>query len=157
MLLGFGTVLSAILAPGPFRAVGVGFDLHWMLLGVLCATVGLSAVSLALLARVFYDFEPRFSRRLLSIVTYNRGVAVSAVLVTGGIVPNAVLLARWLGRGFRLSAIQYSSVFGLMLIALGFQMFGFTLLLHMIGRRRRRDARDVKFTSPQAVVRYSDR
>ena len=137
VLLAFGIVLSAILAPGPFHALGVGFDLHWMLLGVLCATVGLSAVSLALLARVFYDFEPRFSARLLSIVTYNRGVALSALLVLGGIVPNAVLLSRWLSHGFRLSAIQYSSVFGLMLIALGFQLFGFTLLLHMFARRRR--------------------
>ncbi len=134
-LLGFA--LSAALAPGPFLAFNIGFDLHWMLLAIVVATVGYSALQLALLARVFYDFDRRFTDRLLDFVTYNRGVAASALLIAAGIVPNAQLLVRWLSHGFRLPAIQYSSVFGLLLIVLGFQTFGFTLLLHMMGRRSR--------------------
>ncbi|HEY3758972.1 MAG TPA: glycosyltransferase family 2 protein [Solirubrobacteraceae bacterium] len=130
-----GLLLVGALAGGPFVAFGVGFNLHWMLLGMVLATVGYTAVQLALLARVFYDFDRRSSDRLLRAVSYNRGVLASVLLILIGVLPNAVLLARWLSSDFHLPAIQYSSVCGLLLVILGFQTFGFTLLLHMIGRR----------------------
>ncbi|HMD57223.1 MAG TPA: glycosyltransferase [Solirubrobacteraceae bacterium] len=137
VLFAIGLALSAALAPGPFSALGVGFNLHWMLLAMVLATVGYSAVQLAVLARVFYDFDRRYTERVLNLVTYNRGVAVSALLMLAGIIPNIVLLIRWLSHGLHLLTIQYSSVFGLLLLILGFQTFGFTLLLHMMGRRSR--------------------
>lgn len=136
-LLALGLLIAGALAGGPFVALGVGFNLHWMLLGVVLATLGYSAVQLAVLARAFYDFDRDQTDRLLATITYNRGVLASGLLTIAGIVPNAVLLARWLSNDFRLPAIQYSSVFGLLLVILGFQTFGFTLLLHMIGRRSR--------------------
>jgi hypothetical protein len=134
-MLALGLVLAGALTGGPFTALGVGFNLHWMLLGVVIATVGYSAVQLALLARVFYDFDPRNTDRLLGALTYNRGVATSGLLILAGLLPNAVLLARWVSEGLHLPSIQYSSVFGLLLLILGCQTFGFTLLLHMIARR----------------------
>jgi hypothetical protein len=137
VLFAAGMALSAALAPGPFSVLGIGFDLHWMLLAIVVATVGYSAVQLALLARVFYDFDKRFTDRILGVVTYNRGVATSGLLILAGIIPNLVLLIRWLSHHFHLPAIQYSAVFGLLLLILGFQTFGFTLLLHMMGRRSR--------------------
>ncbi len=137
VLLALGLLLSGVLVGGPFTVLGVGFNLHWMLLGIVAATVGYSAVQLALLARVFYDFDRPLTDRLLARMTYNRGVLTSGLLILVGIVPNAVLLAHWLSNGFHLPAIQYSSVFGLLLLILGFQTFGFTLLLHMLGRRNR--------------------
>jgi hypothetical protein len=137
-LLALGLGLSAALTvAGPFSALGVGFDLHWMLLAIVMATVGYSAVQLGLLAIVFYDFDKRLTARILDVITYNRGVAASGVLILAGIIPNLVLLIRWLSHNFHLPAIQYSSVFGLLLIILGFQTFGFTLLLHMVGGRSR--------------------
>jgi glycosyltransferase involved in cell wall biosynthesis len=136
-LLALGVVLCAALSGGSFHALGIGFDLHWMLFGVVCATVGYGAVQLATLARVFYDFDPAYTDRVLTTITYNRGVATSIVLVLAGAAPEVVLLVHWLSAGLRLSAFQYSSVLGLLLIVLGFQTFAFTLLLHMIGRRRR--------------------
>jgi hypothetical protein len=137
ILLAVGLALSAALAPGPFMAFGIGFDLHWMLLAIVTASVGYSAVQLALLARVFYDFDKRLTDRILAVVTYNRGVVASGLLILAGMVPNLFLLIHWLNHGFRLSAIQYSSVFGMLLLILGCQTFGFTLLLHMMGRRNR--------------------
>jgi glycosyltransferase involved in cell wall biosynthesis len=135
VMLGLGLAISAALVGGPFVALGVGFNLHWMLLGMVVATLGYSAVQLAVLARVFYDFDPRFTDRVLGRFTYNRGVAASGLLLLAGGIPNLVLLARWINDGLRLPAIQYSSLFGLLLMMLGFQTFGLTLLLHMIGRR----------------------
>ena len=92
VLLALGLLVSGALAPGPFVALGIGFDLHWMLLGVVAATVGYSAVQLALLARVFYDFDRRQTDRLLTTLTYNRGMAASGLMILAGLVPNAVLL-----------------------------------------------------------------
>jgi hypothetical protein len=137
VLTALGTAIAAALAPGPFTAAGVGFNLHWMLLGIVVATVGYSAVQLALLARVFYDFDSRQTDKLTGTLTYNRGMAASGGLILAGTAPNAVLLAHWLGNDFHLESIQYSAVFGLLLLILGFQTFGFTLLLHMMSRRGR--------------------
>jgi glycosyltransferase involved in cell wall biosynthesis len=137
VLLAGGLALSGALASGPFSALGIGFDLHWMLLAIVVTTVGYSAVQLAFLARVFYDFDKHLTDRILGVVSYNRGVAASGLLMLAGIIPNLWLLVRWLSHDFHLPAIQYSSVFGLLLLILGFQTFGFTLLLHMMGRRSR--------------------
>ena len=137
VLFALGLALSAALAPGPFSALGVGFNLHWMLLAMVVATVGYSAVQLAILARVFYDFDRRLTDRVLETITYNRGVAASGLLILAGFIPNLILLIHWLSHNFHLPAIEYSSVFGLLLVVLGFQTFGFTLLLHMMGRRSR--------------------
>jgi glycosyltransferase involved in cell wall biosynthesis len=132
-----GIILCVALSGGRVYALGVGLDLHWMLFGIVLASAGYGAVQLALLARVFYGFNASATDRLLSIVTYNRGVAASAILVIAGLVPEAILIEHWISGGLRLAAFQYSSVLGLLLILLGFQTFGFTLLLHMIGRRQR--------------------
>ncbi|HLM86999.1 MAG TPA: glycosyltransferase [Solirubrobacteraceae bacterium] len=136
-LLAFGLVIASVLAAGPLTILGIGFDLHWMLLGIVAATVGYSAVQLALLGRVLFDFDRRLTDRLLSTLTYNRGVLVSGLIMVAGIVPNLVLLIRWVSADFHLRTIEYSSVFGLFLMILGFQTFGFTLLLHMVGHRSR--------------------
>jgi glycosyltransferase involved in cell wall biosynthesis len=135
VLFALGLLLAGMLAAGPFVLLGIGFNLHWMMLGLVFATVGYSAVQLALLGRVLFDFDPPQTDRMLTTLTYNRGMLISAVLALAGIAPNLLLLARWLSADFHLSAIQYSSVFGLLLMILGFQTFGFTLLLHMLGQR----------------------
>jgi glycosyltransferase involved in cell wall biosynthesis len=135
VLFTLGLLTAGMLAGGPFAFLGIGFDLHWMLLGAVAATVGYGAVQFALLARTFYDFDHPQTDRLLTKLTYNRGMLATGLLIFAGIVPNAVLLARWLSNSFHLPSIQYSSVFGLLLLILGFQTFGFTLLLHMIGGR----------------------
>lgn len=136
-LLAIGVLLGVSLSGGAFYALGIGFDLHWMLFGVVCATVGYGAIQLALLARVFYDFDRTYTARLLRIASYNRGMLASLVLIVAGAIPNVVLAVHWFSHGLRLSAFQYSSILGLLLIVLGFQTFGFTLLLHMIGRKVR--------------------
>lgn len=135
VLFTLGLLTAGMLAAGPFALLGIGFDLHWMLLGMVAATVGYSAVQLALLARVFFDFDRPLTDRMLTTFTYNRGMLISGLLVLAGFVPNMVLLVRWLSADFHLRAIQYSSVLGLLLMILGFQTFGFTLLLHMLGHR----------------------
>lgn len=132
IILGGGLVLSAALAFGPVEVGPVGFDLHWQLFGSVLLTLGYSAIQLATLARVHYNFRPDFSRRVRALLTYNRGVVTAFALTALGLIPNVALLTRWVSSGLRLPKINHPVVFGLALIVLGFQTFAFTLLLHLV-------------------------
>jgi hypothetical protein len=138
LLLGGGLVVSAVLAPGPTTVLGVGLDLHWMILGIAMTTLGYSVVQLAILARVYHDFDPAYTDRVMRTASYNHGMALASLLVLLGLVPTGALAVDWLGHSLRLSSVSHPAVFGLELLILGCQTFAFTLLLHMLGRERLR-------------------
>jgi len=116
--------------------LGVGLDLHSMLLGLTLTTLGYCAIQFATIARVFYNFDPDRTSRLVRVFTYDRGMILSALLVAAGCASNGVLLGRWLGQGLKLSHVSYAGFYGLMMIILGFQTFIFTLTFQMIQRKR---------------------
>ncbi len=130
-----GLLLTTSLIGGPYQLSGIGLDLHSMLLGITLATLGYSAVQFATLAQVFYNFDPKRRRRLAQWLTYNRGVGASATLGLIGLGFNTILLINWIHGGLLLHQISYPTLFGLMLLVLGFQTFTFTLLFHMIHMR----------------------
>jgi glycosyltransferase involved in cell wall biosynthesis len=132
----FGLAISSVAAAGPVEIFGLGIRLHWMLLGVVLAVVGYSAIQLATLARIHYNYEPERTQRTLTRFSYNRGMALGAALVLLGLIPCLVLLVTWIHNGARLTSVEYPAVYGLEAIILGCQTFGFTLLLHMIGSSR---------------------
>jgi glycosyltransferase involved in cell wall biosynthesis len=136
LLFLLGLLLTTALGAGPVRLLGVGLDLHSMLLGLTMTTLGYSALQLATLARAFYNFDPARGRRLAQAFTYDRGVIAAGLLTGAGVALNAVLLVHWLRHGLMLSRVSHPGLFGLLLIILGFQTFVFTLLFHMIQDRR---------------------
>src|SRR5690606_35928474 len=73
MLLILGLILTISLVGGPYMIGNIGMDLHWMLLGVTLSTLGYSAVQCGILARVFHNFDPLYSKRIARLITYNRG------------------------------------------------------------------------------------
>jgi glycosyltransferase involved in cell wall biosynthesis len=138
LLLVLGLLLTGSLIGGPWRFFGIGLDLHTMLLGITMTTLGYSAIQFATLARSFYDFDPRWRRRLARRLTYERGVLASGFLGCIGLVLNAALLVHWVRGGLLLQEISYPGLFGLLLLVLGFQTFTFTLLFQMIHLRHER-------------------
>jgi hypothetical protein len=130
-----GLVLSGLLVGGPVMIGELGLDLHFMLLGLALSMLGYSALQLGVLARVHYNFDERFTRRVMSAVTIGRGALAAVVLMLTGVVLDAILLADWISNGFRLTGLSYPGVLGLLLIVLGFQTFTFAILLQMLGRR----------------------
>ncbi len=131
-LIGF--LLTASLLTGPYLIGPIALNLHWMLLGMTLTTVGYSALQLALLAKVYYNFNPRSTQWILKIFTYNRGTLTGIITILLGLFLDFVLVYNWIANGLRLDEISHPGVFGLLLIILGFQTFTFTLLLHMILR-----------------------
>src|SRR4029078_8802059 len=104
-LLAVGLALSLALAAGPVRIGRIGFSLHWMLLGVTCATLGYSSIQIGVLARVMHGLKPRFVERLEKIMTFDRGMIVSAALSVIGLVLLGNLTYHYLKRGLELEAI----------------------------------------------------
>lgn len=133
-----GLLLTLSLAAGPRPVFGMMLNLHWMLLGVTLTVVGYNAILLGMITRVFYDFDPAVSRRLMALLTYNRGVIGGILLGLIGIGFNSALVYTWIRNDFRLSELNHPGVFGLLLIVMGFQTFTSTLVFQMIAQRHDR-------------------
>ena len=133
-LFALGLLLSASLVGGSIQVGGLSLDLHWMLLGVTCATLGYSCVQIGVLARLMHGLRGGLALRAQRILTYDRGMAASAICAGAGILIAAAFVGHYLRAGLKLSHASHPAIFGLLLIILGFQTFGFTLLLEMAQR-----------------------
>ena len=134
LLFLFGLGLSISLAGGPRTLAGIGFNLHFMLFGLTCATLGYSCVQIGVLARTLHCLRPGLAGRIQRFLTYDRGMMVAGALTVAGVALSGVLVLRYIAGGLRLSAISYPAIFGLLLVIIGFQTFCFTLLIEMVQR-----------------------
>ena len=134
LLTMLGAVIACALALGPITIGGVGFSLYWLLFGVTCVTLGYSSIQIGVLARVMHGLRPKSMERWRAVLTYDRGMLLSAGSVLVGIVLLCTLVYHYLNSEFRLFEISHPAIFGLLLIIVGFQTFCFTLLLEMAQR-----------------------
>lgn len=137
VLTAFGLLLSAMLSTGPFILLGIGFNLHWMLFAVTCATLGYSCIQIGVLARIIHRLRPNSTEKVQEFLTYDRGMVLAGAIFFVGFILGSVLVWHYLMHGLRLSIISHPAIFGLLLLILGFQTFCFTLLLEMMRRVRK--------------------
>jgi glycosyltransferase involved in cell wall biosynthesis len=133
VLFGLGALLTLPLSFGPVRVGHIEFSLHWMLLGVTLATLGLQCIYLGILTQVFFDYSGETTARWFARFAYTRTVFIAAGLFALGFALTAVLLAYYLSHQLALvdgTTINYLGVTGLLLMIIGFTTFTFTLLLH---------------------------
>jgi glycosyltransferase involved in cell wall biosynthesis len=134
VLFAFGLLLSFSLGFGPLSIAGIGFNLYWMLLGVTCATLGYSCVQIGVIARIMHGLRFGVAIAVQRVLTYNRGMAVAGVCAALGLLLVGTLVWNYIEKGLKLQQLSYPAILGLLLIILGFQTFGFTLLLEMSHR-----------------------
>jgi glycosyltransferase involved in cell wall biosynthesis len=134
-MLAVGWLLALALVGGPVALGSVHINLYGMLLGVTMATIGYSAVQLGILARVFYNFDPAYTRKMRHVLTYDRGVIASGVMIAVGLVLDLILLGQWIVGHMRLDALSYTGIFGLLLLICGFQTFTFTLIFEIMAAK----------------------
>ena len=134
VLMAIGLLFSFALTAGPVRIGNIGFSLYWMLFGVTCATLGYSSIQIGILARVMHGLRPRFVRHVQKVVTYDRGMLVSAGFIVVGLILLGILVYHYLKLGLTLKVISHPAILGLLLVILGFQTFCFTLLMEMAKR-----------------------
>jgi len=136
-----GLLISVVLSFGPRTVGGIGFNLYWMLFGVTSATLGYSCVQIGIIARIVHGLRLGVVASAQRLLSYNRGMLLSAVGAALGLLLVGILVWRYIEGGLKLAALSYPAILGLMLIILSFQTFGFTLLLEMLSRVvGRRDA-----------------
>jgi hypothetical protein len=137
LLLFLGLALCTLLIGGPVDIAGVGLRLHWMLLGTTLATVGYAAVQLGVVAELRHHVDRPFAPRVRRGLTWYRGTLVAALLLVAGVGFNVPLVVDWVSNDFRLetsilNSSSHLTVYGLLLLVLGFQTFCFTLLLQIL-------------------------
>jgi glycosyltransferase involved in cell wall biosynthesis len=133
MMLLLGLLLVLPLSAGPLTIGPIEFSLHWMLLGVTLATLGLQCVYLGVIAQTFYDYTGERTRVWFKRFPYTRTVGIAALLFLAGLVLTASLIISYVQHSFRLEdgdAINHLGVAGLFLLIAGFTTFTFTLILH---------------------------
>jgi glycosyltransferase involved in cell wall biosynthesis len=134
ILMTIGILFSLALSAGPVRIGNIGFSLYWMLFGVTCTTLGYSSIQIGILARVMHGLRPRFVGSVQRVVTYDRGMLVSAGFIVVGLILLGSLVYHYLKLGLTLKVISHPAILGLLLVILGFQTFCFTLLMEMAKR-----------------------
>jgi hypothetical protein len=134
VLLALGLVLTVPLTLGPIALGPVTFSLYWQLAGFTATLLGLNAVYLGCLARIFYDFTGASRRRLLGLFPYTRTALIAGGLSLAGVLLTLPLVVSYLRDGLALPAgltgESHQAVTGLLLTIAGFSTFVFTLLLH---------------------------
>jgi glycosyltransferase involved in cell wall biosynthesis len=133
-LAGFGLLLSALLATGPRNIGGIGFNLHWMLLGLTCATLGYSCIQIGVAARIIHRLRPGLAEKVQKFLSYDRGMLLAGAMLGVGLLLVSTLAWHYVAHGMRLATISHPAILGLLLVILGFQTFCFTLLLEMTRR-----------------------
>ncbi len=133
LLAALGAALMLPLSFGPLTLGPITFSLHWMLLGLTLATLGLQCVYLGILAQIFFDYSGETTKRWFARFPYTRTVLIAAGVFAAGLSLTGWLLVYYLTHGLRLDVganVNYLGVTGLFLTIAGFVTFTFVLLLH---------------------------
>jgi hypothetical protein len=129
-----GAALMLPLSFGPVTLGPITFSLHWMLLGLTLATLGLQCVYLGILAQIFFDYSGETTKRWFARFPYTRTVLAAAGIFAAGLALTGWLVVYYVTHGLRLddpnAHVNYLGVTGLFFTIAGFVTFTFTLLLH---------------------------
>jgi len=132
--MAFGLFLCSVLARGPVAIGPIGLNLYWMLFGMTATILGFALFQAGILARISHGLRPGIERTILNDLTYDRGMFGAGLLVLFGLLLDIPFVVGYIRNGLRLAGLSHPAVLGLLLILLGVQTFGFTLLLEL-GRR----------------------
>jgi hypothetical protein len=134
-LFALGLPVCLALRTGPRELLGIGFQLHWLLLGITCCLTGFGLIQIGVLSRFVQGIEGERPSRILKAITYNRGIVASLVLGAAGLGQLGRFAIQYVKSSLLLREISYPSLFALFLLTLAFQCFAFTLTLEICRRR----------------------
>jgi glycosyltransferase involved in cell wall biosynthesis len=140
MLLGLIMVVALLLRHS-IKIGNITLAGHGMFLGVTLTVIGYSAVQMAILSRIFYDFIPSRNLTYKKIFMYNNGIIAGSILMAGGILLLLNFIGMYIKSDFTLQNISNPAIVGLLLFILGFQTFTFTLMFQMVVNRQRSNKR----------------
>jgi hypothetical protein len=143
-LFAVGLIGVGALFRGPVEFLGIGFSLHWALLFLLFAIVGVQLLIVGVLARAIYGVKSRNWKRWRRVFDFNTAVVLSAGLFVLGVLSFLPLVREYIRFGFalpaELSPASYHAVAGLGLMLLSFIHFAFSLVYGAISQATTRSA-----------------
>lgn len=129
-----GLLATLPLTAGPITIGAVSLSLYWMLIGMTITIIGLQAFLLGCIAQVLFDYSGRATARWLAVFSYTRTMIVAGLTACAGVGCGIPLLVYYVSHhgGLSLAASVQDGlgVTGLMLMAIAFTLFSFTLVLH---------------------------
>lgn len=127
-----GSVGVGALFGGPVEFLGIGFSLHWDLLFLLFAIMGIQLLIVGVLARAIYGVNDRKWKKWRRLFNFNTAVLLSLGLFLTGVLSFVPLVRQYVQFGFalpmELSPASYHAVAGLGLMLLSFIHFAFSLV-----------------------------
>jgi glycosyltransferase involved in cell wall biosynthesis len=128
------TVLSRV------NLLGRTWDLHAMIGGSLLMIVGTQVVALGLCAHAYGTYfmgeRDRWFDRMRARFRLEHGLMLGGAIVLAGVVLLALIVAKWIGRGFGHLSEERLAVLGASLLIIGIQVFFSSFLLSILGLRR---------------------
>jgi glycosyltransferase involved in cell wall biosynthesis len=129
--LALGSVVTALLFPGPLRVGGIVFENKTLMAGCLCLLVGVQSITFSLLVRRYASrqgYLPRHPRyaTFLDRLTLERLALVALVLFAGGCGGAVWCLIKWQGAFFGVFESPLATrlmVLSITLLAAAFQIF----------------------------------
>jgi hypothetical protein len=141
LLAAVGLILLFALAPGPIVIGGIEFDVHSMVLGMMCVLVGSQVVFTGIFAKVYahttkLEEDPAIAR-LLGWLTLERALSASGIVLAAGFGINLWVLSRWIESGFTYLDALRASLLGATLMALGIQGIFGAFFISLFGIEKR--------------------
>jgi hypothetical protein len=134
VMLALGLLLTLPLSFGPITIGPVTLSLYSMFMGLVLSVIGLESLYFGCLAHVLLDYDDRNRERLQRLFHYTKAVFASAALFATGFTLDVVFAVNYVRNSFSLpgpqAMINHLAITGLLLMAIGFSTFCFTLLLH---------------------------
>jgi glycosyltransferase involved in cell wall biosynthesis len=134
VMLALGLLLTLPLSFGPITIGPVTLSLYSMFMGLVLSVIGLQSLYFGCLAHVFLDYTDRNRERLQRVFQYTNAVLASAALFAVGFALDVVFVISYVRNSFLLpgpqAMINHLAITGLLLMAIGFSTFCFTLLLN---------------------------
>jgi glycosyltransferase involved in cell wall biosynthesis len=139
-LLIFGMLALIALTPGPLPLAGHDWDVHALVLGCLCAILGVQVLTMGMSAKAYAyrrwpDPEDRTIRQFYRHFTLERGLLLGIAAFVVGFAINAAILWVWLDRSMGpLDAVR-PAVAAATLMVVGTQVFFSSFLLSILDIR----------------------
>jgi hypothetical protein len=126
-----GALTGLWLLPSPRVVGGVTFDAHTLLYAAMAVLVGSQAICFAVFALL---------SRLFRVFTLEKGLALGALFIFGGLAGSVYAVYAWGARGF--GPLDFSSTLRVVIpaataITLGFQIVLSSFLVSLLGLARR--------------------
>src|SRR4051794_33280395 len=135
-----GTIVALVSLSG-LEVFGREWQLHSMIAGALLMVVGTQVVTLGLAAHAYgmyfmNDRDPWFER-MRARYRLEHGLLVGGSIAAVGFLIAAVIVVKWIDRGFGQLSEERIAVLAATLIIVGVQVFFSSFLLSILGLRRR--------------------